>query len=385
MSKGDQRKHIIFEEEEETDEKQDENQKKFTAAEISAYCPSKTRLVAKYLQLSQLESLKPFKELRGVDLSHNNLKDLQFLGDSTDLVWLNLSYNCIEQLDSLSRLRNLEVLNVSHNRLKSLSGIANCKPLQALVANDNRLTSLDSLILLENLNSLVLSRNYLQDLSPIRSVISLKKISCSCNQLRQIPDLSRLVHLKELRFNNNLIECLPQNLASNRNLQILDLGHNRIRDMNTLSILSSLPYLKVVNLVGNPVCMEKTFQETFLKICPHLEQFNGKTLRVGGKLYKQRKTSKKEQSGADATNESLSSLPVQENDKKRSKSSEMNRQSSLLQSHMTEDSGCIAIQQKKRKNVSLSETLQQTNNTRPNISQFLNFGADNHQNAWGSE
>ncbi|GJQ15620.1 hypothetical protein GpartN1_g7411.t1 [Galdieria partita] len=373
MSKGNltnSATHIVFEEEEETGES---GGKQLTYAEIAALCPSKTKLVAKGLQVSRIDNLKFFSSLRGIDISNNLVHDLSFLKDNVDVVWLNVSSNQLTQLNYLEKLRNLEVLNVSHNQLSNLAGIEHCEELRALVANDNKIATLDSFIKLVNLNSLILSRNHLQDITAIRSIVTLKKLSCSHNQLRRIPDLSRLVQLTELRLNDNLIDSLPSTLASNRSLKVLDLGHNRIRNKEDLSVLSLLPRLKVLNLVGNPVSLEEDFQSSIIKLCPYLEQLNGKALVVHRKKRKHSLINHSNFHEASISSENQSSQVDELRGSKDSKSQSTEPKRNITASK--EDSGCVAVEVKKPVSIQVRDSPHSHASQKiPRIEEILAFG-----------
>ncbi|GJD11255.1 Centrosomal protein of 97 kDa [Galdieria sulphuraria] len=392
MSKGNLKNkatHIVFEEEEEEGGGGVEqlSGKKLTSVEIATLCPSKTKLIAKGLHISRIDNLKFFSSLRGVDVSNNFLQDLSFLKDNVDVVWLNLSHNQLTQLNNLEKLKNLEVLNVSHNQLRNLTGIEQCQELRALVANDNKIAVLDSFIKLVNLNSLILSRNCLQDVSPVRSVVTLKKLSCSHNQLRRIPDLSRLLQLTELRLNNNLIDSLSSTLASNRNLKVLDLGHNRIRNREDLSVLRLLPCLKVLNLVGNPVALEEDFQQSIIQFCPQLEQLNGKALVVNKKKRKHAFINHSEFPGNSISNdkqslwvdEQLRSKKPTSQDVSLSKSNEAENINIAFKA----DSGCVAVEVKKPVSIQVNNSQRSHAEQQkvPRIEEILTFGNGDY-NKW---
>jgi len=384
--------HIVFEEEQEEEQQQG---KQLTSAQLAALCPSKTRLVAKGLGVSHIENLKFLSSLRGIDVSNNLISDLSFLKDNVDVVWLHLvswvqhncnslkvivlrlkSHNRLNQLKYLEKLRNLEVLNVSHNQLRDLAGVERCEQLRALVANDNKITSIDCVIHLFNLNTLVLSRNYLQDITCVRSVVTLKKLSCSHNQLRKIPDLSRLVQLTEVRLNDNLIDRLPSTLVSNRNLKVLDLGHNRIRNREELSVLGSLPSLKVLNLAGNPVAVEEDFQARILKLCPNLEQLNGKA------LVDKKKRKRSMRNYIDNIPVCKEEVPCSVVDDQEKPSLPEDHKLSQQEEKKEEDSGCIAVEMKKAVPLQIGKPQPSFKATNlPRVEEMLAFGNGGH-NQW---
>ncbi|KAK1256888.1 inactive leucine-rich repeat receptor-like protein kinase [Acorus gramineus] len=180
--------------------------------------------------------IHPFSaSLRRLDLSQNRISDelsgrLGDLSRCANLVALDLSRNAIsggfpETLGSVS-LPALRVFNLSHN---NLSGLARCA----------------------NLEELDVSRNALA--GPVPSLpgglARLVRISLAGNRFVGTvpPDLSRLCwSLRELDLSDNLIEGgLPSTFNSCSSLETLNLGHNYLSKVNTISsVVSTMTSLK---------------------------------------------------------------------------------------------------------------------------------------------
>lgn len=136
---------------------------------------------------------------------------------------LNLSHNYLEKLEeSIKLFPNLETLNVSHNKLKSSNGL-----------------------------------QYLNKLNAV---------NLGYNHLEKVPVFNNDVYysLKNLSLRNNNIEDLT-GLDNLQNLENLDLSYNCISDHLSLQPLNRLPYLKMLNLVGNPLVLHQQYKILTIK------------------------------------------------------------------------------------------------------------------------
>ena len=61
------------------------------------------------------------------------------------------------------------------------------------------------------------------------------------NKLREFPPVFHLPSLKELNLNGNKISSIPDAISQLTHLTLLDIGNNLIENVESLTILSSLP------------------------------------------------------------------------------------------------------------------------------------------------
>ncbi|XP_052014617.1 centrosomal protein of 97 kDa isoform X2 [Apodemus sylvaticus] len=90
----------------------------------------------------------------------------------------------------------------------------------------------------------------------INSCTALQHLDLSDNNIPQIGDISKLISLKTLLLHGNIITSLrmaPAYLP--RNLSILSLAENEIRDLNEISFLASLSELEQLSIMNNPCVM----------------------------------------------------------------------------------------------------------------------------------
>lgn len=266
-----------------------------TAAKACDHCPKPFRLIARAGTYTSITDLSSLKNLDYIDVSNNKLTSITGISNLPRLKTLNLSNNNLSNLTPILKIDSLRILNVSNNPLPTLDWLIHSRfaPfLIALVATHVDLVSLDGLSTLRDIETIILSHNDLEEIKDISKlpVRNLKKISLSHNRIRHVPEsIGRFESLKELRISHNLITELPKEgiLRQLRQLRILDIGHNRMEDLNVLGVCHAL---QNVNVSGNPGCDllndGNNIVDAVRRICKGVEVVDG--IRVAGGRRKDR-------------------------------------------------------------------------------------------------
>lgn len=94
---------------------------------------------------ADMEVLRYCKNLRALDLGHNDLTDLSFLSELDELHLLILADNQITDISVLAELENLEYIELFMNRVTDLTPLSNLTHLMDLNVTSNRVESLEPL------------------------------------------------------------------------------------------------------------------------------------------------------------------------------------------------------------------------------------------------
>jgi len=233
------------------------------------------------------DAAKSLKELR---LQNNSISVLSpgLVAGMNQLVTLDLSRNVLTSswLNSatFSGLIRLVLLNLSHNRIVKLEP-ALFKDLYTLQIlnlqfNEIEMISADTFSPMSNLHTLELAHNRLTylDAYSLNGLFALSLLALDSNMLEGIhPDAFRnCSSMQDLNLSGNNLDSIPVALKDMRILRTLDLGENRIRNLNkpgfrgmsrlyglrmigndisnvTQEDLAELPALQILNLARNRI------------------------------------------------------------------------------------------------------------------------------------
>lgn len=189
------------------------------------------RLKATGLGITACIGLDVCLSLWRLDLSDNDIRELDGVAALSALKWLSISKNRVENMEPIAELQSLEVLNVSHNRLDQagLAPASKWSKLKALIANNNKISVVPNLSRLKDLDTLVLSHNEIRSIDCLATkkcmLQRLRKLSLSHNPLSDVGEsLKHCPMLQELRLNHCQLEFLPKCLKFCAKLKILEAG-----------------------------------------------------------------------------------------------------------------------------------------------------------------
>ena len=176
------------------------------------------------------------------------LEDLQVLNFANNK--LNNQYTSIETLYELTNLdlsgNNIQDLNSLNNYLINLEAERNEPQLTELTLANNQLTNIDVLANLSTLKKLNISNNHITDIHYIAPNILLDTLNISGNDIEDITVLSGLSKMVTLYMSNNLIENI-QPVTNLSSLTTLDISGNRITDIKPLQSRTGLTNLYMNN------------------------------------------------------------------------------------------------------------------------------------------
>ncbi|EEZ99323.1 toll-like protein [Tribolium castaneum] len=204
----------------------------------------------KSLDISQnnLDYLPPdlFKKLEDLELLHVWDNKIRFIDDSTfqgltNVKSIELSGNLIETIteNAFKNLSNLERVNLSMNKLQYVPGdlFRHNQKLKLVLLKMNEGLYLPGYLFsnMSQLEEVDLTDCKLKGISSdiFKHSLNLKRIKLAHNTLDFIPQtlFEGLTNLEEIYLNNNNIETIDQIFKTLRQLKILTLEGNRIRDV----------------------------------------------------------------------------------------------------------------------------------------------------------
>ncbi len=267
-----------------------------------------------YLDLSNLglteedlDDLSKFKNLWGLDLSHNKITNVNKLQDLKEISSLDLSYNKISNVDKLSSLPELYYLDVSHNDIEEIkldnpelgelnlsgnnlnwennikfndslykidlsnTGLTNLNKIDCngeyldLNVSDNSIETIDGIEKLD-VKILNISKINAKDFSKLNKISAISIIANDNN----IDDISVFndVDVSSLELKNNKLKDISE--FNNSNIEYIDLSYNNIEkgieslnkqqtvilsncNINNLDEVSKLTNVSELDLSNNPI------------------------------------------------------------------------------------------------------------------------------------
>ncbi|RYZ79298.1 MAG: leucine-rich repeat domain-containing protein, partial [Proteobacteria bacterium] len=210
-----------------------------------------------YNSIESIELLESTKVAR-LFASRTGFKDLTQIRYLPLIIHLEVAGNGIESLTGLRTARSdLQVLDVSFNNLTDLQGIESALSLSELTATANQLTSLDDLSQNKYLTYLSLGSNKINSIEGLKRIPYLRTIDMNSNDISGKVDISEWPNLRSLSLMANKISSI--NLSSNPLLNWIGLSPDgfglspyinvslnpQLRDLSSLLKFGYIYYLNI--------------------------------------------------------------------------------------------------------------------------------------------
>ncbi|AJD26836.1 leucine Rich Repeat family protein [Clostridium botulinum CDC_297] len=152
---------------------------------------------------------------------------MQGLESMENLTYLDLSNNEISNIDSIKKLVNLKKLVLHKNKIGSIKSIESLKYLEELDLSNNLIGDITALGGLSQLTRLDLSRNGIVSINSLGSLINLQYLSLYENKISEGEEyLKKLYSLRELYLKNSGVSNFDVTLAYYNNLEKKDFTTN---------------------------------------------------------------------------------------------------------------------------------------------------------------
>ena len=167
-----------------------------------------------------------------------------------DKIYLHYKgFRCIQNLDEYV---NLKCIWLEGNGLSRIEGLDKLTILRTIFLQENIIEKIENLDYQLELDTLNLSKNYIKKIENLSHLKKLTSLNLSHNQLTSAADIKQLAELEAI--------------------QTIDVQYNKIVDTEIVEILSSLPDLRVLYLIGNPVIKSiKHYRKTLISKCKALK------------------------------------------------------------------------------------------------------------------
>lgn len=209
--------------------------------------------------------------LRSLDLSSNNIREMENLGGMAKLRELKLHSCQLSRIQGLHQCPSLVSLHLEDNFISVIEGLEKLCSLEALFLERNRIHKLGQGLRRVKLRELRLGHNQLESLEGLEGLVSLEVLDAGHNHIQTISadHLKGLRKLDDLQLAGNQLSSLSflSNSDLRKSLALLDLSDNRI-STSSLNHLPSLPLLSELNLARNQL---DALNESLVSSCPCLE------------------------------------------------------------------------------------------------------------------
>lgn len=131
-----------------------------------------------------------------------------------------------------------------------------------------------------NLQKLRLNNSIIPSMRDISSsLVNLRFLSLAHCKLTNLDGIATISpRLEELYLAFNKITDIYELMSLNR-LKVLDIEHNRIPDVDSVSFLNACQKLKALTLIGNPCSNSKTYRKDIMEKMPQIIYLDEKRLR----------------------------------------------------------------------------------------------------------
>ena len=163
-----------------------------------------------------------------------------------------LHYKGFRSIQSLEEYTGLKCIWLEGNGLARIEGLEKQTILRTLFLQENIIEKIENLEAQVELDTLNLSKNFIKKIENISHMTKLTSLNMSHNALVTASDIEHVLLLNSL--------------------QTIDLQHNKITDVNIVDIVSAVPDLRVLYLIGNPVIKNiRHYRKTLIAKCKNLK------------------------------------------------------------------------------------------------------------------
>ncbi|XP_073094544.1 leucine-rich repeat and guanylate kinase domain-containing protein isoform X1 [Manis javanica] len=232
--------------------------------------------------LIDISILCGYVHLQKLDLSVNKIEDLSCVSSMPYLLELNASRNKLTTFFNFKPPKNLKKVDFSYNQISEMCDLSAYQALTKLILDSNEITEISGLELCRNLTHLSLAKNKIATIKGL-SMLPIKVLCLSNNEIEKITDLEDLKALQIVDLSHNQISSL-QGLENHDFLEVINVEDNKIAELGEIENLASLPLLRVLNLLRNPVQEKSEYWFFVIFMLLRLTELDQKKIKVEEKV-----------------------------------------------------------------------------------------------------
>ena len=225
---------------------EDETEIRFSSKEFGEYISKISGVAEGEMKFKWMKN-QTHLSLYSIDL--NSLEDLIFFPNLTSIEMGNMHLENLNGIENCSKLKEFQVVDVKVKNYKALSLLKNIERvyIQGLVSLED---IVDNIKEFDKLQKLTIYSAQLEDfdlLKELKSIENLNSLNLGVNKIKDVNFLKDFKNLTSLDLRNNLITDITP-LKSLTKLRTLNLTTNNIKDITSLAENKELMYL---HLKGN--------------------------------------------------------------------------------------------------------------------------------------
>ncbi len=192
---------------------------------------NQTKLTIADSQISNLQDLVFFPNLKELYLQNLNLENLEGIVNCINLVYYNVRNSNIKNNSEINQLINLKTYidynPITENNIKCLENLK-LEEITLYQYNDSKT---DVLSKIESLKLLSLTNTKITEIGNLNNLVNLTKLSITRSKVKSLKGIEKLKKLKIAQFDDNEINDITE-LANNEELQTISLKNNSGIDGN---------------------------------------------------------------------------------------------------------------------------------------------------------
>ncbi|XP_057360762.1 leucine-rich repeat and guanylate kinase domain-containing protein isoform X3 [Manis pentadactyla] len=232
--------------------------------------------------LIDISILCGYVHLQKLDLSVNKIEDLSCVSSMPYLLELNASRNKLTTFFNFKPPKNLKKVDFSYNQISEMCDLSAYQALTKLILDSNEITEISGLELCSNLTHLSLAKNKIATINGL-SMLPIKVLCLSNNEIEKITGLEDLKALQIVDLSHNQISSL-QGLENHDFLEVINVEDNKIAELGEVENLESLPLLRVLNLLRNPIQEKSEYWFFVIFMLLRLTELDQKKIKVEEKV-----------------------------------------------------------------------------------------------------